>query len=396
MALLLSFSVVACTAKNGQQETEPASSGSEPVSEAPTSAVTEPAEEETTLPVTTEPLAEKRGENDPFTVVDMGGREVSFDGAIKKAFAANPMGIILIETMDFDKLGGYSSKLSEAQKEYIPEKYWDLPDLGAWSTATPTANIEELVKADIDVIIVIQQMTEKVKQMAENIQSQTGIPTVLVSSDLDQLAESYHVMGELFDDEERATILADYFTTELNELAALIGQVPEADRYSVYYAEGTDALETDPAGSFHTQVFDFLGLKNVAEVAENTTNGFVGQSQVSLEQVIAWDPDYIIRNASGTGSSENVSVKDMLAADEWAGLRAVQNGNVYATPALPYNWIDRPPSVIRLIGIKWLANLMYPDVFQYDIYAEAQEFFSLFLNIDLSNEQLDKILANSK
>ena len=91
LALLLSFSVVACTAKNGQQETEPASSGSEPVSEAPTSAVTEPAEEETTLPVTTEPLAEKRGENDPFTVVDMGGREVSFDGAIKKAFAANPM-----------------------------------------------------------------------------------------------------------------------------------------------------------------------------------------------------------------------------------------------------------------------------------------------------------------
>ena len=131
-------------------------------------------------------------------------------------------------------------------------------------------------------------------------------------------------MGELFDDEERATTLADYFTAELNELAALIAEVPEADRYSVYYAEGTDALETDPAGSFHTQVFDFLGLKNVAEVAENTTNGFVGQSQVSLEQVIAWDPDYIIRNASGTGSSENVSVKDMLAADEWAGLRAVQ------------------------------------------------------------------------
>ena len=116
---------------------------------------------------------------------------------------------MLIETMNFDLLGGYSGKLSDQQKKFIPEKYWDLPNLGAWSTATPTANIEELVNAGIDVILVTQLMTEKVKQMAENIQSQTGIPTVLINTSYDGLADSYILLGELFNDPERGKMLSD-------------------------------------------------------------------------------------------------------------------------------------------------------------------------------------------
>ena len=338
----------------------------------------------------------KRADTESFTITDMGGRKITFDHAIKKAYAANPMGIVLIETMDFDKLGGYSNALSEPQKKFIPEKYWNLPDLGAWSTATPTANIEELVNANIDVILVTQLMTDKVKQMAENIQSQTGIPTVLIDTKFDSLADSYILLGELFNDPERGKMLSEYIDKELKEVKSLAAKIPQDKLYSVYYSEGADGLETDPSGSFHTETFDLLGLKNVADVAENTSNGFVGQSQVSLEQVIAWNPDYIIRNFSGTGTSENVKASDILASAEWAGIKAVKDGHVYQTPALPYNWIDRPPSVIRVLGVKWLGNLMYPDIFQYNIYDEAKEFFSTFFNMNLTDAQLDNILAESK
>ena len=167
----------------------------------------------------------------------MGGREVSFDHAITRAYAANPMGIVLIETMDFDKLGGYSGKLSEPQKKFIPEQYWDLPNLGAWSTATPTANIEELVKADIDVILVTQLMTDKVKQMAENIQSQTGIPTVLIDTSYDGLADSYILLGELFNDPERGRMLSDYIAAELAEVRENAARVPENEKVTFFYSE---------------------------------------------------------------------------------------------------------------------------------------------------------------
>ena len=394
IAIAMVLSLLAGCSGSKQAETtttEPAATSAEVVAEeSSTEAVTETettTEEETTYT--------KRADDESFTITDMGGREVTFDHAISKAYAANPMGIVLIETMDWDLLGGYSSALSDQQKKFIPEEYWDLPNLGAWSTATPTANIEELVNAGIDVILVTQVMSEKVTQLAENIQSQTGIPTVLISTELDDIADSYTLLGELFNDQERGDELSEYVATELAELKECAANIPEDDKKTIFYSEGADGLETDPSGSFHTETFDFLGLINVADVAENTSNGFVGQTACSLEQVISWNPDYIIRNFSGTGSSENVKVADILADENWQGIAAVQAGQVYQTPALPYNWIDRPPSMIRILGIKWLGNLLYPEQFDYDIKEEAKEFFSFTMNIELTDEQLDNILANS-
>lgn len=385
IVFLSSVLIAVLTAGFGGSQT---SSAAEETSQTAESAAQEVEEESRT--------AALRADDEPFTITDMGGREVSFDHAIIKAYAANPMGIVLIETMDFSKLGGYTGALSEQQKKFIPEEYWDLPNLGAWTTAEPTANIEELVKADIDVILVTQLMTEKVKQMAENIQSQTGIPTVLINTEYDALADSYILLGELFNDPERGQMLSDYLKEALAEIKENAASVPEEEKVTFFYSEGADGLETDPEGNFHTETFTLVGMKNVADVAENTSNGFVGQSQVSLEQVISWNPMYIIRNFSGTGTSENVKAADILADPNWAGIRAVQDGHVYQTPALPYNWIDRPPSVIKILGAKWLGNLVYPEYFDYDIYEEAKEFFNLFYDLELTDEQLDNILAASK
>ena len=397
-ALMLLTLLAACGNSTQPVPTQPAATAAPPPAktEAPQPAPTEaPAPTEVPAP-TEEPAFQIRGDDEPFTITDMGGREVSFDHAITKAYAANPMGIVLIETMNFDLLGGYSGKLSDQQKKFIPEKYWDLPNLGAWSTATPTANIEELVNAGIDVILVTQLMTEKVKQMAENIQSQTGIPTVLINTSYDGLADSYILLGELFNDPERGKMLSDYLRAEVAEIRENAAKVPESEKVTFLYSEGADGLETDPEGSFHTETFSLIGMLNVADVAENTTNGFVGQSQISLEQIINWNPQYIIRNFSGTGTSDNVKASDILADPDWAGILAVQDGHVYQTPALPYNWIDRPPSVIKVLGAKWLGNLVYPAYFDYDIVAEAKEFFRLFYGWELTDEQLNNILAASR
>lgn len=331
-----------------------------------------------------------------FTVTDMGGREVTFDKPVEKAYASNLIGILFIETLDISKLGGYTNELSDDEKEYIPEEYWDLPYLGGWSSANPTANIEELVNADIDVIFVTAIVSDKVIEMADTIQSQTGIPTVIVSSDLNELADAYTLMGQVMGTEDRAAELGEYCTNELAEVKAMTDSIPDEQRVSVYYAEGDQGLETDPSGSMHTQVFDFIGATNIADVSENTTNGLVGQSVVSLEQIIQWNPQYIIRNSTYTAADPDGAVTEILENSDWAGIDAVKNGNVYLTPSLPNNWIDRAPSVNRVLGVKWLANLLYPDYVDYDIRTEAKEFFDLFYQIELTDDQLDTILAESE
>ena len=70
----------------------------------------------------------------------------------------------------------------------------------------------------------------------------------------------------------------------------------------------------------------------------------------------------------------------------WASVAAVQTGAVYEAPCGPYNWMDRPPSVQRVLAVKWLGNLLYPELFDYDMITETQEFYRLFFHYELTED----------
>ena len=54
-------------------------------------------------------------------------------------------------------------------------------------------------------------------------------------------------------------------------------------------------------------------------------------------------------------------LRERLEGLYWQGVDAVRAGRVYLSPTAPFGWIDRPPSLNRMIGLKWLAGLFYPD-----------------------------------
>lgn len=53
----------------------------------------------------------------------------------------------------------------------------------------------------------------------------------------------------------------------------------------------------------------------------------------------------------------------------------VKNKEIYE----PFDWFNRPPSVHRLMGIKWLGYHLYPDVCQTDLKEEADDEMDKFL-----------------
>lgn len=177
-----------------------------------------------------------------------------------------------------------------------------------------------------------------------------------------------------------------YCETVLSDAKEKAASIPEEDRVTVYYGEGEDGLSTMIAGTIHAQIFELAGAQLV--VQQNDVQTSQGGGSVSMEQLMAWDPD-VIAFASG-------SIYETAGEDEtWKALKAISGNNYFEISAEPYNWIGRPPGPNRVIGIRWLGNMLYPEVFNYDIEQEVKDFFKLFYRYDLTDEEVKGLLGNS-
>ena len=65
----------------------------------------------------------------------------------------------------------------------------------------------------------------------------------------------------------------------------------------------------------------------------------------------------------------------------WQSVKAVQGKRVYLSPTAPFGWIDRPPSLNRIMGLKWLAAAFYPDRFPKGMREIARDFYQRFYHV---------------
>jgi ABC-type enterochelin transport system substrate-binding protein len=102
------------------------------------------------------------------------------------------------------------------------------------------------------------------------------------------LVGRYRGSGE----QEKAKQLNDFNNKYLDIVHDRASKLSDSNKKTVYYAQGDDGLQTTPSHSTHGQLIDLIGGENVADsVAQGNTTGGV---QVSIEQVISWNPDVII------------------------------------------------------------------------------------------------------
>jgi iron complex transport system substrate-binding protein len=45
--------------------------------------------------------------------------------------------------------------------------------------------------------------------------------------------------------------------------------------------------------------------------------------------------------------------------------------------------------------VRWLGNLLYPDLYKYDMNAEVKQFYKLFYQMDLTETQLQTLMAHA-
>ncbi|ADL04714.1 ABC transporter substrate-binding protein [Lacrimispora saccharolytica] len=343
-----------------------------------------PAESTASVNAETQTETEKAGEtesqSDTRIFTDSAGREVTLPKEINKIAPSGPLAQIVLYTFCPDKLSGLASDFSEGAKQYIDEKYWGLPKFGQFYGKNANLNMEALIAESPDVIIDIGEAKKTVKQDMDALQEQLNMPVIFIEADLDTMSSAYEKLGELTGETDQAKKLADYCNNLMKKAETAKEQI--AEKKSVYYASGDDGLHTNAEGSIHARVIEQIGAENAAKV-EKVSSG--GGSEVSFEQLLLWQPDIIIADSD--------ALYQTITTDKvWAELNAVKEGKVYEIPSVPYSFMSSPPSVNRMIGIQWLGNLVYPQLYNVDIKQEVKNFYELFYHVSLDDAQLEKIL----
>ncbi|WP_066546016.1 ABC transporter substrate-binding protein [Clostridium sp. AT4] len=372
MALTLAAgSITGCSASSAKTETAKESTQSQ--AETKTAAQSAQAEE----------ASEAAGERE---ITDMAGRKVVVPDEVETVFSASTVTAIFMYTLAPDKLLGWNYELNDLEKSVILKEYHDLPNFGMGDSI----NYEAVIAAGPTIAVNVGTINDKMISDCDKLSESLGVPVVAVDGDLAASAEAYRFMGELLGEEEQAEKLASYAEKTFADIEKM--EVPEDKKVRIYYGNGEDSLETAPAGSAHGQIIDMVNAVNVADLEM----GEGSRVQISAEQLLAWDPDVIVVNGEPKADTSGASAAEaILANPDYASLKAVQNQQVYGTPNAPFSWMDRPMGPNRIVGIRWLSGLIYPEYLNYNVDEEVKEFFDLFYHVQLTDEQLENIYSGA-
>jgi iron complex transport system permease protein len=223
-------------------------------------------------------------------VVDGAGRRVEVPARVERVFAAGGPASIILYTLAPERMLGWNRAPSAEEAAFLPERWVALPALGRLTGRGGTANVEGLLAARPDVIVDYGSLAGTYVSLADRIQTQTGVPYLLLDGRLDAAPAVYRMLGKLLDLRERAETLAREAARLLSDTDQRVATVPAGERPRVYYARGPKGLETGRAGSINVESLTRLGARNVA--GEGLGGGHL--AAVSFEQVLAWDPDVIV------------------------------------------------------------------------------------------------------
>ncbi|MBO8093165.1 MAG: ABC transporter substrate-binding protein [Prosthecochloris sp.] len=312
------------------------------------------------------------------TITDMAGRTMIVPDTISRIYVNRP-GSILVYAVAPDLIVNRSFNFTPEAARFLSEEYLALPHT--------EGSAEEILNLGPDLILTFFDINPGSIDEADKLAERTGIPVYLASLALEDYPEVFRRLGRLLDRQEQTERMQRFIDEHVDPVLEQATTIDEAGKLSVYYAEGDRGLHTDPAGSIHSRLIDMTGGVNAADIDVVSRKGL---SEVSMEQLIMWDPDVVLVWA-GLGTM-TPTMEHIQNDPLWSRLRASQNDRIYQVPYLPFGWFDRPASINRLLGIPWLADLLYPDLYGIDIEDVVAQYFRVFYHYELDSEETQTLL----
>ena len=313
------------------------------------------------------------------TVTDSAGRIVPVPANVARVFPAGPPAAIVLYTIAPDLLLGWPRANRAEEREFLLPEIGGRPEVGRITGRGNTAHVEAVLSLKPDLILDTGYVTDTYVSLADRVQQQTGIPYALLDGSFSGIGSAYRILGALIGRRSAGDELARYSEATVKTITGRIEGIARERRPRLYFARGPRGLETGLGGSITVETIELLA-QNVA----GETRGGLGT--VSIEQVLVWNPDVIVT------IDQDFAAK-VYDDPAWAPIAAVRARRVHLSPKLPFGWVDFPPSVNRLIGLWWLAKILYPDRFPEDLRTLTRDFYEKFYHVNVTDAQIDRVLA---
>ena len=310
---------------------------------------------------------------------DSAGRAVPVPARVERVFPAGPPAAIFLYTLAPELLIGWPRANRPEEREFLLPDIGNRPEVGRITGRGNTANLEVVLALKPDLILDVGSVNPTYVSLADRVQQQTGIPYALLDGRFEGIPLAYRTLGALIGRREQGEAFARSAEDTIKTITQRIEAIAPERRPRVYYARGPRGLETGLGGSINVETIELLA-RNVA----GGTRG--GLATISIEQVLLWNPDVIV-------TIDQDFAAHVPSDPAWAPIAAVRARRVHLSPKLPFGWVDFPPAVNRLIGLWWLAKILYPDRFPEDLRTLTREFYARFYHVTPSDAQIDRVLA---
>lgn len=305
----------------------------------------------------------------PITITDQAGREVVIEKEPQTIVSGYYIATsILISLGQEDKLVGIEAKAdtrniySLSAKEII-----SLPSVGT----AKQFDLEQCASLNPDVVI----LPLKLQNVVESLE-QLGITAIVVNPESTELMqETVKILSTALNCTETGNEIIEYAN---NSIKTLNDKLKDETAPTVYFAGNSSYLSTAGAKMYQNSLIENAKAVNVAKEIDDTY-----WAEVSYEQLISWNPEYII-----VASDAEYTVDDILNDKNLSSLDAVKNKNVYKIPDAFESWDSPVPS--NFLGSIYIASKIHKNVLDEDYLAkETKDFYSKFYGFEADTTLLN-------
>ena len=253
-----------------------------------------------------------------FAVIDMTGREITFDKPVEKAVALTASDCEIIYA-----LGAEEALVGRGEYCDYPAEVVDIPSVQSGYDT----NIEQIIALQPEVLFMttMAQTTEQVEQLEK-----AGIKVVVSDAqDIEGTYTAINLIGKVMGKQAEATKIVDDMKAAFAEIAA-----NKLDGTKTVYFEVSPlqwGLWTAGTGTFMNEVAEMMGLKNCFD-------DVAGWASISEEQVLERNPDFIMTITMYYGEGPTPE-EEIMGRAGWENVTAVKNGDILN---LQHDELSRP------------------------------------------------------
>ncbi len=310
------------------------------------------------------------------TITDVFGREVVIPVDVNTCAALGSAARLVVYAGGVDKITG----CTEMELKGAPGMPFAYANKEHFANCTAVASggsgnadyAEALIELAPDVVFYQDSDTVAIEELAQK----TGLPIIGIYGDAfnsPHLTQSIALIGDVLGTKEHADKVVEAIEGWVKDLNDRTKDIPEEEKPTVY----PGAVSWSGGHGFTGTYAGYAPLEAINAINLSDTLGATDGFEVSIEQILEWDPEIIFLNPSNMELVNEDYASNSEAIDS---LTAVKDGKVYSQVNFNYYWCNME---LAIVDSYYAGSIIYPEAFaDVNFEEKAEEIFNTMIGMD--------------